>query len=170
MILLKVELPLETDKKIFKKSMSWTPHITVASIIQKDNKYLFVEEFVKNRVVTNQPAGHLEENETLEEACVRETLEETAYIVEVDHLIGIYQERSKNSLDMWLRFCFKCSIKNEYKDRELDKNIIRKIWLSKKELLIPERILRSNMVLKCIDDHEKNKKFPKEVISNLLEK
>ena len=102
MILLKVELPLETDKKIFKKSMSWIPHITVASIIQKDNKYLFVEEFVKNKVVTNQPAGHLEENETLEEACVRETLEETAYIVEVDHLIGIYQERSKNSLGFLL--------------------------------------------------------------------
>ena len=150
--------------------MSWIPHITVAAIIQKDNKYLFVEEFVKNKVVTNQPAGHLEENETLEEACVRENLEETAYIVEADHLIGIYQERSKDSLDMWLRFCFKCSIKNECKDKELDKNIIRKIWLSKKELLMPERTLRSNMVLKCIDDHEENKKFPKEVISNLLEK
>ena len=70
---------------------------------------------------------------------------------------------------MWLRFCFKCSIKNVIL-RELDKDIIRKIWLSKKELLMPERVLRSNMVLKCIDDHEENKKFPKEVISNLLEK
>ena len=67
MILLKVELPLETDK-VFFIIMSWVPHITVASIVEKDNKFLFVEEFVKDNVVLNQPAGHLEENETLEEA------------------------------------------------------------------------------------------------------
>ena len=61
--------------------MSWIPHITVASVIEKDKKYLFVEEYVKDLKVLNQPAGHLEENETIEEACARETLEETAYKV-----------------------------------------------------------------------------------------
>ena len=61
--------------------MSWVPHITVASIIEKDNKFLFVEEYVKNNIVLNQPAGHLEENETIEEGSIRETLEETAYEV-----------------------------------------------------------------------------------------
>ena len=90
--------------------MSWVPHITVASIIEKNNKFLFVEEYVKDQVVINQPAGHLEENETIEEGCIRETFEETAYLVNVDYLIGVYQERNKNSKDMWLRFCFKCSI------------------------------------------------------------
>ena len=60
--------------------MSWVPHITVASIIEKDGKYLFVEELVENKKVLNQPAGHLEENETLEEGCVRETLEELSLI------------------------------------------------------------------------------------------
>ena len=115
--------------------MSWVPHITVASIIERENKFLFVEEYIKNNVVLNQPAGHLEENETIEEGCIRETLEETAYLVKVDHLIGIYQERRKGALDMWLRFCFKCTIQKEFTERELDKNIIRKVWLTKLSLI-----------------------------------
>ena len=110
--------------------MSWVPHITVASIIKKNNEYLFVEEYINDKKVLNQPAGHLEEHETLEEGCIRETLEETAYDVEVDYLVGIYQERKKNSLDMWLRFCFKCNILKENVDRSLDKNILRKLKLT----------------------------------------
>ena len=150
--------------------MPWVPHITVASIIQKENKFLFVEEYVKNNIVLNQPAGHLEENETIEEGCIRETLEETAYQVKVDYLIGIYQERSKGALDMWLRFCFKCTIQEEFTDKELDKNIIRKVWLTKDEILMPEKKLRSEMVTKCIYDYEGGKKYPKEIINSLLEK
>tara|TARA_B100001778_G_C18501101_1_gene589730 strand:- start:357 stop:809 length:453 start_codon:yes stop_codon:yes gene_type:complete len=150
--------------------MPWVPHITVASIVEKNDNYLFVEEFVDNNKVLNQPAGHLEEHETLEEGCVRETLEETAYLVEVDYLIGIYQERKKNSLDMWLRFCFKCNIINEYKDKSLDKNIIRKLWLSKNEIKSSNISLRSDMVLKCINDYEQGNKYPKEILRNLLEK
>ena len=150
--------------------MSWVPHITVASIIERENKFLFVEEYIKNNVVLNQPAGHLEENETIEEGCIRETLEETAYLVKVDHLIGIYQERRKGALDMWLRFCFKCTIQKEFTEIELDKNIIRKVWLTKDEILMPEKKLRSKMVIKCINDFELGKKYPKEIINSLLEK
>ena len=150
--------------------MSWVPHITVASIIKKNNEYLFVEEYINDKKVLNQPAGHLEEHETLEEGCIRETLEETAYDVEVDYLVGIYQERKKNSLDMWLRFCFKCNILEEHVDRSLDKNILRKLWLPKKELTSSNFIYRSDMVLKCIEDYEKGVKYPKEILRNLLEK
>ena len=150
--------------------MSWVPHITVASIIKKNNEYLFVEEYINDKKVLNQPAGHLEEHETLEEGCIRETLEETAYDLEVDYLIGIYQERKKNSLDMWLRFCFKCNILEEHVDRSLDKNILRKLWLPKKELTSSNFLYRSDMVLKCIEDYEKGVKYPKEILKNLLEK
>ena len=150
--------------------MSWVPHITVASIIKKNNEYLFVEEYINDKKVLNQPAGHLEEHETLEEGCIRETLEETAYDVEVDYLVGIYQERKKNSLDMWLRFCFKCNILKEHADRSLDKNILRKLWLPKKELTSSNFLYRSDMVLKCIEDYEKGVKYPKEILKNLLEK
>ena len=150
--------------------MSWVPHITVASIIKKNNEYLFVEEYINDKKVLNQPAGHLEEHETLEEGCIRETLEETAYDVEIDYLVGIYQERKKNSLDMWLRFCFKCNILEEHVDRSLDKNILRKLWLPKKELTSSNFLYRSDMVLKCIEDYEKGVKYPKEILKNLLEK
>ena len=150
--------------------MSWVPHITVASIIKKNNEYLFVEEYINDKKVLNQPAGHLEEHETLEEGCIRETLEETAYDVEVDYLVGIYQERKRNSLDMWLRFCFKCNILEEHVDRSLDKNILRKLWLPKKELTSSNFLYRSDMVLKCIEDYEKGVKYPKEILKNLLEK
>jgi len=150
--------------------MSWVPHITVASIIEKNNEYLFVEEYINDKKVLNQPAGHLEEHETLEEGCIRETLEETAYDVEVDYLVGIYQERKKNTLDMWLRFCFKCNILEEHVDRSLDKNILRKLWLPKKELTSSNFLYRSDMVLKCIEDYEKGVKYPKEILKNLLEK
>ncbi len=150
--------------------MTWIPHITVASIIKKDDKYLFVEEYVQNNLVINQPAGHLEENENIEEACIRETLEETAYLVEVKSLIGIYQERKKNELDMWLRFCFECNIKEELKGRKLDKNIVRKLWLTKNEIIQENKLVRSKMVLRCIDDYENKKRYPLEILNSLLEK
>ena len=150
--------------------MSWIPHITVASVIEEDKKYLLVEEYVQELVVLNQPAGHLEENETIIEACAREVLEETAYKVRVDYLIGIYQERERNSSDMWLRFCFKCTVENEIIDRKLDKNIIRKVWLNKDDIVNPRYNLRSNMVLKCINDYESGQRYPNEVIQSSLEK
>ena len=150
--------------------MSWVPHITVASIIEKNNKFLFVEEYVKDQVVINQPAGHLEENETIEEGCIRETFEETDYLVHVDYLIGVYQERNKNSKDMWLRFCFKGSIYDEVKDKKLDKKIIRKLWLSRNQIKEKNISLRSKMVLMCLDDYENGKNYPKELINSLLEK
>ena len=150
--------------------MSWIPHITVASVVEEDKKYLLVEEYVQDLVVLNQPAGHLEENETIVEACAREVLEETAYKVRVDYLIGIYQERERNSLDMWLRFCFKCTVENEIIDRKLDKNIIRKVWLNKDDIVNPRYNLRSNMVLKCINDYESGQRYPNEVIQSSLEK
>ena len=168
MISQKVALLLETDN--FFNIMSWIPHITVASIIERDNKFLFVEELVENQIVINQPAGHLEENETIEEGCIRETLEETAYLVNVDYLIGVYQERKINTKDMWLRFCFKCSVYDEIKNRKLDKKIIRKLWLSRKQIEEENINLRSKMVLACIDDYKIGKKYPKELIYSLLEK
>ena len=150
--------------------MSWIPHITVASVVEEDKKYLLVEEYVQELVVLNQPAGHLEENETIVEACAREVLEETAYKVRVDYLIGIYQERERNSLDMWLRFCFKCTVENEIIDRKLDKNIIRKVWLNKDDIVNSRYNLRSSMVLKCINDYESGQRYPNEVIQSSLEK
>ena len=71
-------------------------------------KFLFVEEKVKDKKVLNQPAGHLEENESLPNACIRETLEETGCIVKTEFIVGVYQEKILNERDVYVRFCFKC--------------------------------------------------------------
>ena len=71
---------------------------------------------------------------------------------------------------MWLRFCFKCSIYDEVKDKKLDKNIIRKLWLSRNQIKEKNISLRSKMVLMCLDDYENGKNYPKELINSLLEK
>ena len=71
---------------------------------------------------------------------------------------------------MWLRFCFECNIKEELKGRKLDKNIVRKLWLSKNEIIQENKLVRSKMVLRCIDDYENKKRYPLEILNSLLEK
>jgi len=128
--------------------------------VKKGNKFLLVEEYVDGKEVINQPAGHLEEWETLPEACIRETLEETKWNIEPVSLLGIYQYRKKNDQHMYLRFAFSAKLLNETKN-ELDKKIIRVVWLSRDEIAaLPENKLRSPMVLKCIDDHIAGINYP----------
>ncbi len=129
--------------------MSWPPHLTVATVIEKDNRFLCVEEHDQNIVVVNQPAGHLEPNETLIEAAIRETLEETAYLVQINGFVGFYQYYSAANDTTYFRFCFVASV-IEQTSAEIDKDIIRPLWLSRQE--IEQRKQRSPLVLQCIDD------------------
>jgi ADP-ribose pyrophosphatase YjhB (NUDIX family) len=147
--------------------MSWVPHITVACVAKKENKFLLVEEHVNGEKVLNQPAGHLEEWETLAEACKRETLEETKWDVEPQSFLGIYQYRKKNELDMYLRFAFSAELINETKNK-LDEKIIRVVWLSRDEVAsLPQAKLRSPMVLQCIDDYISGKNYPISICTNM---
>ena len=146
--------------------MSWVQHITVASIVQKEDKFLFVEEYVKNKLVINQPAGHLEENESLQEACIRETLEETGYLVEALYLVGIYHEYSSANRDMWLRFCFACKVIKKVENYKIDNEINNVIWLTEKEFnLKPDDTYRSNMVKKSLQDFILGKKYKTQLIN-----
>ena len=146
--------------------MSWVQHITVASIVQKEDKFLFVEEYVKNKLVINQPAGHLEENESLQEACIRETLEETGYLVEALYLVGIYHEYSSANRDMWLRFCFACKVIKKVENYKIDDKINNVIWLTENEFnLKPDDTHRSNMVKKSLQDFILGKEYKTQLIS-----
>lgn len=143
----------------------WKPNTTVAAICERDGKYLLVKENVDGRIVYNQPAGHLEPGETLLEAVVRETLEETRYRFVPQALQGVYRYCPDAARDdSYLRFLFRGQI-GERLEGELDQGIIAAEWLSYEAVLACRVQHRSPMVVQCIDDFRNGPGFPLDVIS-----
>ena len=142
----------------------WKPHVTVAAIVEREGRFLLVEEHTTDGVRLNQPAGHLDEGESLLTACVREALEETAHHVAVDALVGIYQWVRPAGDITYLRFAFACTLLSEEVGRALDAGIIRAVWLTREELLAQPERLRSPLVLQCVEDYLAGQRFPLTVI------
>ena len=143
----------------------WKPHATVAAICERDGRYLLVRESVAGDVVYNQPAGHLEPGETLLEAVIRETLEETRYAFEPLALQGIYRFRpAADSVMTYLRFLFRGEV-GERVAGALDPDIIAAEWLSYEQIVACRDQHRSPMVLQCIDDYRSGPGFSLDVIS-----
>ncbi len=129
------------------------PHITVATIVEDQDRFLMVEEFKAGKHVFNQPAGHLEANESLLDAARRETLEESAWEVELTGIVGIYLYTAPSNGVTYQRVCFAARPLKHHPQRPLDSDIVRALWLSRDELLaVPER-WRSELVPRCIDDY-----------------
>ncbi|WFS21078.1 NUDIX hydrolase [Pseudomonas sp. 905_Psudmo1] len=133
--------------------MEWQPHITVATVIEDDGRFLFVEEFKAGRLVLNQPAGHLEANESLREAALRETLEETGWDVELTALLGIYLYTAPSNGVTYQRVCFSARPVRHDAERELDSDISGITWLTRDELADQPERWRSELVLQCVDDY-----------------
>lgn len=148
--------------------MAWKPHVTVAAIVERDNRFLMVEEKISDSLVINQPAGHLEEGESLIEAVRRETNEETGWTFEPTSLIGIHLWIHPENLTTFLRVSFSGQCTDHDPDRKLDFGIIRTLWLSRDELLEREQVLRSPLVLRCIDDYLKGERYPLSVLKSML--
>lgn len=146
-------------------SRDWLPRVTVATVIEKDGKFLMVEENIHGEKVLNQPAGHLEPNETLIEAAVRETLEETGWQIKVDHLIEFSQWTSPNSENHYLRSCFAGTAVKFDPNQTLDEGIICAIWMSRDEVAANAHRLRSPLVLHHIDHHINGKRTDTQVFS-----
>lgn len=145
--------------------VSWKPHATVASICEHDGRYLLVREEIDGQIVYNQPAGHLEPGESLIDAVVRETLEETRYPFTPVALQGIYRFQPHSSSDMtYLRFGFRGEA-GERLAGDLDTGIIAAEWLNYDEVLACRAQHRSPMVLECIDDYRQGPGYPLDVIS-----
>jgi 8-oxo-dGTP pyrophosphatase MutT (NUDIX family) len=141
--------------------------ITVAALIESDGRYLLVEERAGGRVVFNQPAGHLEPGESLTEAVIRETLEETGFRFEPTAVLGLYQWCSDAEELTFLRVAF-CGLASAPIGKPvLDDVIIATHWLSRNQILARESRLRSPMVLSCIDDHAAGKQFPLSCLAEL---
>jgi len=148
--------------------MIWTPHLTVAAVIERDGHFLMVEEESGGRTVINQPAGHVEKDEYIPDAAIRETLEETAWQFTPEHITGFYQWRKPETGPSFLRVCFTGSVANHNAELKLDEGIIAAKWISYDELCaLPETRLRSPMVLRCIEDYLSGNRYPMDMIHEM---
>lgn len=128
------------------------PDITVAAVTERDGRFLVVEELINHRQVFNQPAGHVEQGETLLEAVAREVREETAWRFLPQAFLGVYLWHSPHGRS-FLRFAFAGSVSDHDPAQPLDQGILRTHWLSQAELEQREGELRSPLVLRCIEDY-----------------
>src|SRR5574343_2032527 len=142
--------------------MVWKPHVTVAAVVQRDGKFLLVEEETDAVLAFNQPAGHLEEGEALVDAVVREVLEETAYHFRPTHLVGIYSWRHPLKGITYLRFAFAGELHGWEAGRPLDTGIVGARWLTLDEVKATQARHRSPLILRCIEDFQAGCRYPLE--------
>lgn len=146
----------------------WTPHVTVAAVVEADGRFLVVEEATANGLMLNNPAGHLEAGETPEQGVVREVLEETARIFTATHLLGAYLARSVDAercVDVtYLRFAFGGRVSEALPGRSLDAGIVRTLWLTPDELRASRARHRSPLLLRGIEDHLAGRRLPLDAI------
>ena len=150
----------------------WTPRVTVAAVLERDGKFLLVEERQTRGLVLNNAAGHLDKGESLVQACVREVLEETAHDFTPEALVGVYLSRYKGQdartgqeRDLtFLRFTFCGQLGAFHPERELDTPIERTLWLTPQEIRASAQRHRSPMVLRSLDDYLEGHRFPLDTI------
>lgn len=142
-------------------------HITVASVIEKDGKFLMVEESAGGKIVINQPAGHVEDGESLVDAAVREAYEETGWHVEPMALLSVYRWRHTENAETFFRVAFHARPLSFDQNCRLDAGIVRAVWLNTDELKRESERLRSPLVLRSIEDYVSNKRYPLDVLVDL---
>jgi 8-oxo-dGTP pyrophosphatase MutT (NUDIX family) len=147
--------------------MAFKPDVTVAAIIEHDGRFLIVQERAARRVVLNQPAGHLEDGESLLQAVVRETLEETGYPFVPQSVTGLYLWRGSGSRT-FLRIAFAGSVGERRNDARLDRAVIRATWLGRDQLQGRHAELHSPLVLLCIDDYLRGVRYPLAILKHVL--
>jgi 8-oxo-dGTP pyrophosphatase MutT (NUDIX family) len=143
------------------------PEITVAAVTESDGRFLVVEERINRRRVFNQPAGHVEHGESLLAAVIREVREETAWRFDPESLVGVYLWRSPVSGVATMRFAFSGTVDDHQATRPLDHGIIGTHWLSREDLKEREPLLRSPLVMRCIEDYLGGQRQPLRSVAHL---
>lgn len=149
--------------------MIWRPNVTMAAIAERDGRFLLVEEQADGRVVLNQPAGHLDEGESLLRAVARETLEESGWHFAPRSLVGVYRWRSPDNGVTYLRFGFAGELLRHEPERPLDRGIVRTLWLTPAELARERGRHRSPQVQRCVDDFLTGQRYPLSVLKDFHE-
>ena len=138
----------------------WKPSATVAAIIEQDGRFLLVEEHTPEGLRLNNPAGHLDPGESLQDGCAREALEETSHIFYPWAIVGVYMSRflrpardKTPAQDVtYLRVAFCGTLGALQADRALDKGIVRTLWLTADEVRASAARHRSPLVVHCMED------------------
>jgi 8-oxo-dGTP pyrophosphatase MutT (NUDIX family) len=147
--------------------MAFKPDVTVAAVIERDGRFLLVEEHIGSRLVLNQPAGHLEDNESLIAAVIRETLEESAWHFTPQALVGIYLWKQPEVARSFLRVALTGIVTHHEPQRQLDRGIVRTLWLPRDQIVAKSARLRSPMVLRCVDDYLSGARHSLDVLQHL---
>jgi ADP-ribose pyrophosphatase YjhB (NUDIX family) len=146
----------------------WCPHVTVACVVADGDRFLMVEEDIRGGLCFNQPAGHLEDDETLAAAAARETLEETGWEVALDHFIGVQQWHSPVHDHHIVRFAFAGHPVKHHPERRLDAGITRALWMTYAQIAAARERLRSPLVLATLDDWLAGQRLPLSTLRSFL--
>lgn len=145
-------------------STIWKPNVTVAALIERDGRFLLVEEETEQGLRFNQPAGHLDEGESLVAACAREALEETAWTFTPTALVGVYQWPRPQGDVTYLRFAFSGTLGEHDPSRPLDTGILHALWMTPAEIEATRERHRSPLILQCVQDYLAGRRFPLDLI------
>jgi 8-oxo-dGTP pyrophosphatase MutT (NUDIX family) len=151
----------------YREGRFWQPDVTVATVVVADGRLLCVEERVNGRLVLNQPAGHLEPDESLADAALRETREETGWDVRLTAFLGAYQWKAPETERHYLRFAFAAEPERHDSARPLDDGIVQALWLSPQELLEARDRHRSPLVWQVVADHLAGHRSPLTLLQHL---
>jgi ADP-ribose pyrophosphatase YjhB (NUDIX family) len=147
----------------------WHPSVTVAAVIERDGRFLLVEEHTPEGLKLNNPAGHLDPGESPADGCAREALEETAHAFTPTALVGIYLSRFQRpgtGEDItYLRLAF-CGVLGDIQPgRGLDDGIVRTLWLTPEEVRASADRHRSPLLLRCMEDYLAGRRYPLDLIT-----
>lgn len=147
----------------------WKPHVVVAAVIEEGGRFLMVEEATDDGLRFNQPAGHLDEAESLLDAVRRETFEETAHHFEPEALLGVYRWRHPAKGGTYLRFAFLGQVSGHDPTSSLDAGILRAAWMTAAEIRAVAPRHRSPLVARCLDDYLAGRRYPLDILTDFPE-
>ncbi len=146
------------------KTSQWKPNVTVAAVVERDGAFLLVEEQTAEGIRYNQPAGHLEAGESLIDAIVRETLEESAWRFTPTALVGVYQYQQAGSGITYLRFAFTGELSGHEAGRKLDTGIVRALWMPVADIRASRAMHRSPLLMQCVGDYLTGRRYPLDLL------